>query len=213
LVLVLLAFARWSYATPSDVRLAMYVAALVFGWLGAAYLCFGSSVFRVFLFPFCFLFWIVPLPSTPLNWIVEFLQDESVAVTRWFFQLARVPVTQDANMLSIPGLDVVVGPECSSIRSSLILVVLTMVLAHLFLRSWWRKALLVLLAIPLAVLKNALRIFVIVQLGMHVDRRYLDGWLHHHGGVIFLMIALGAVVVALWILGRSEWNRSELAVN
>lgn len=205
---ILAAFAWWAPSTPSDVRLTLNMAALVFWWLGALYLCFGRAVFRAHLFPLCFLFWIVPLPDAPLNWIVEFLQDETTVATRWLFQLARVPVTQDGNMLSIPGLDIAVARECSSIRSSLILVVMTMVLAHLFLRSWWRKAILIVLAIPLSVLKNAFRIFVIVQLARHVDRGYLDGRLHHRGGVVFLMIAMGVTVVLLWLLGRNEWNKS-----
>jgi exosortase/archaeosortase family protein len=67
-------------------------------------------------------------------------------------------------MLSIPGLEIEVARECSSIRSSLMLFVTAMVLAHLFLRSWWRKALVAAAVIPLSVAKNGLRIFTIVEL-------------------------------------------------
>jgi exosortase/archaeosortase family protein len=78
------------------------------------------------------------------------------------------------------------------------------VLAHLFLRSWWRNLVLVLIAIPLSIAKNGLRIFVIAELGTHVDPGFLDGRLHHHGGIVFLVIALGAIVVFLAILHRGE---------
>jgi exosortase len=91
------------------------------------------------------------------------------------FRLVGVPVTQDGIMLSIPGLDIEVARECSSIRSSLMLFVTTMVLAQLFLRLWWRKALLIVAAIPLSVAKNGLRIFTIAELGTRVDSRFLDG--------------------------------------
>ncbi len=78
-------------------------------------------------------------------------------------------------VVSIPGLDIEVAQECSSIRSSLMLVVTTMVLAHLFLRSWWRKVLLIAVAIPLSVAKNGFRIFTIGELGTRVDPSFLSG--------------------------------------
>jgi len=107
-------------------------------------------------------------------------------------------------MLSIPGLDIEVARECSSIRSSLMLIVTTMVLAHLFLRSWWRKVLLIVMAIPLSVAKNGLRIVTIAELGTRFDRGFLDGKLHHHGGIIFLALAVVAVGALLWVLRRTE---------
>src|SRR5260370_34466761 len=130
--------------------------ALVTWWIGSVMLCFGVDVFRSFLFPLCFLFLIVPIPEFALSWIVEFLQQQSAIAARILFWAVGVPVTGDGIMLSIPGLDIEVARECSSIRSSMMLVVTTMVLAHLFLRSWWRKTLLIVLSIALPVPKNSL---------------------------------------------------------
>jgi len=107
-------------------------------------------------------------------------------------------------MLSIPGLDIEVATECSSIRSSTILIVITLILGQLFLRTWWRKTLLVLAAALFAVVKNAVRIFTIAELGTRVDPGYLDGKLHHNGGIIFLALAVLAVVGLLWILRKNE---------
>jgi exosortase/archaeosortase family protein len=124
------------------------------------------------------------------------------------FQLARVPVTQVGTLLDIPGLGMEVARECSSIRSSLLLIVMTMFLAQLFLRSWWRKGIVIAAAIPLSVIKNGLRIFVIAELGTRVDPGYLDGNLHHQGGVIFLAIAVAIVCALIWILRKAEGKRS-----
>ena len=85
------------------------------------------------------------------------------------------------------------------------LVVTTMVFAHLFLRTWWRKGLLVAAVIPLSVAKNGLRIVTIVELGTRVDPGFLSGKLHHNGGIIFFGIAVIAVVVLLWVLRRTEF--------
>jgi exosortase/archaeosortase family protein len=101
-------------------------------------------------------------------------------------------------MLSIPGLDIEVARECSSIRSSLMLVVTTMILAHLFLRSWWRKALLVGAAIPLSVAKNGLRIVTIAELGTRIDPGFLSGKLHHNGGILFFGLSVSSSLPPAW---------------
>jgi exosortase len=206
LALLMGCYARWGMgATPGDVRLSLGMFAVVTWWIASGLLCFGARTFRLFLFPLCFLFLIVPIPEFALSWIVEFLQQQSALAARIMFRAAGVPVTQDGIMLSIPNLDIEVARECSSIRSSLMLVLTTMVFAHLFLRSWWRKALLVAAAIPLSVAKNGLRIFTIAELGTRVDPGFLDGKFHHHGGIIFFGIAVVAVSALLWVLRRGEF--------
>ncbi len=202
--------ARWGMgAAPDDVRLSLGMFALAIWWIASVMLCFGATTFQRFLFPLCFLFLIDPIPEVALRWIVEFLQQQSAVAARIMFRALGVPVTQDGIMLSIPGLDIEVARECSSIRSSLMLLVSTMVLAHLFLRSWWRKALLVATVIPLSVAKNGLRIVTIGELGTRVDPGFLNGKLHHNGGIIFFGIAVIAVGVLLWVLRRTEFPISK----
>ena len=90
------------------------------------------------------------------------------------------------------------------IRSSTMLIVITLILAHLFLRSWWRQTLLVAAAIPLSVAKNAVRIVTIAELGTRVDPGYLTGRLHHNGGFVFLGLAVIVEVAVLQLLRVSE---------
>ncbi|HMD18450.1 MAG TPA: exosortase/archaeosortase family protein [Terriglobales bacterium] len=206
LALVIGCCTRWGMgAAPDDVRLTLAMLALVIWWIASVLLCFGARTFQSFLFPLCFLFLLVPIPDFALSWIIEFLQHQSASAAQIMFRAAGVPATQDGIMLSIPGLDIEVARECSSIRSSLMLVVTTIVLAHLFLRSWWRKLLLIAATIPLSVAKNGLRIFTIVELGTRMDPGFLNGKLHHNGGIIFFGIAVVAMMALLWVLRRTEF--------
>jgi exosortase len=199
------AYDRWTLeSATADVRLTLGMFALVTWWIGSVILCFEIRTLRSFLFPLGFLLLLVPIPNFALSWIVEFLQQQSASVSRIMFRTIGVPATQDGIMVYIPNLDIEVARECSSIRSSWMLIVSTMVLAHLFLRSWWRKILLVALAVPLSVAKNGLRIVTIGELGTRVDPGYLNGRFHHHGGIVFLGVALLVIVALLWILRRSE---------
>jgi len=187
-----------------DVQLSIEMLAIVIWWIGSFVLCFGSQVARLFLFPLCFLFWLVPIPAPLLEKIVAIWQHGSAISASLLFSALGIPNTQNGIMLSIPGLNLEVAQECSSLRSSLMLIVTSMVLAQLFLRSFWRKTVVVLAAIPLSIAKNGVRIFTISMLGTRVDPGFLHGNLHRHGGIVFFLLALGAVVLLLWLLNRSE---------
>lgn len=194
-------FGKWEASSlGSDVQLSIGTLAMVLWCIGAFIACFGTRVSRSLIFPLGFLLWLVPLPTAALDAIVAFLQRGSADAAQLLFNAVGVPVVQDGIRLSIPGLTVEVAQECSSIRSSMILLVTTMVLAQLFLRSPWRKAFVDAVVIPLSLAKNGLRIFTIAMLGTRVDPGFLNGKLHHNGGVIFLIIALAVIFLLLWIL-------------
>jgi exosortase len=210
---VVTAVLRWKLAALSaDERLSVNMLALVVWWIAAFGLCFGTGAFRRALFPLCFLFWMVPFPDFVLNPIVILLQKGSAAAAHFLFTAAGVPVEQKGLLVHIPGLTVEVAKECSSIRSSSMLLVTTMVLAQLLLRSPWRKALVIAVAIPLSVVKNGLRIFVIAMLTTRVDPGFLTGRLHRKGGIIFFLIALAAVFLLLWMLRRGEEGKRGIRV-
>ena len=192
----------------ADEQLSLNMLALVVWWVGAFILCFGARAFRRALFPLCFLLWIVPIPQFLLNSIVKLLQAGSVASAHLLFSAVGLPVAEDGTLLTIPGLTVEVARECSSIRSSLMLVVTTMVLTQTLLRSAWKKTLVIAVAIPLSVAKNGLRIFVLAMLATRVDRSYLTGRLHHQGGIIYFLIALAAIFLFIGLARHSEQKLS-----
>lgn len=199
------AVVRWrAVSLQPDVQFAVNMLALVVWWIATFIVCFGTRTLRRLLFPFYFLFWMVPIPKFALNPIVNLLQQGSAASARLLFTAAGVPVAQDGVLLTIPGLTVEVARECSSIRSSLMLLVTAMVVSQILLRSPWRRVLVILVAIPLSIAKNGLRIFTIAMLATRVDPRFLTGKLHREGGIVFFLIALVAIFLLLWIVRRGE---------
>lgn len=194
----------WPVSLTGDVLLSVKMFALVLAWIGFFVLCFGTQPSRKLIFPLLFLFALVPLPRLVMDPLISLLQIGSTWSAHAFFAAFGVPVFQQGVVLTVPGLTVLVAQECSSIRSSSMLIVTTLVMAQVLLRSFWRKALVVSVAVPLSVIKNGLRIFIIAMLGTRVDPGYLTGRLHHQGGAIFLAIALGCTFALLWLLRRGE---------
>ena len=187
-----------------DLRLTLEMLAVVTWWIGSFAGCFGSRIFRACIFPLLFLLWLVPMPEFALDHVVFFLQQGSASFARLLLATVGVPVVQDGTTLAIPGLTLEVAQECSSIQSSMMLVVITMVLSYLLLRSFWGWTVVTLAAIPLAIAKNGLRVFTLALLGAYVSPGVLSSPLHHRGGPLFLALALAGVFMLIRGVGWLE---------
>jgi exosortase len=113
-------------------------------------------------------------------------------------------VFREGLVFSLPELTIEVARECSGIRSSIALLVTALVLGYLYLRSNWRRACLIILVIPIAILKNAVRIATLSSLGSYVSIDYINGTLHHGGGPVFSLLSLSLLLGVLWSLRRRE---------
>src|SRR5271156_434324 len=192
----------WQLGSTNTVSLLMLAAFLV--WLGAFGLFFGARAFRVACFPLFFLVFMVPIPEPALSKIIYFLQAGSSEMVELFFRMAGVPYLRHGFIFELPGVAIRVAEECSGIRSSLALLITTVLAGHVFLRSGWRKLVLCVLVIPVVVLKNGLRIATLSILAIYVNPGFLYGRLHHQGGVVFFLIALLPMAFVLLLLQKSE---------
>ena len=205
-ILIGVAGLRWGRVEifTGDVRLSLEMLALLTWWLGSFIVCFGVRIFRTCAFPLLFLLWLVPMPEFVLNRVVDFLQLGTAGLARMLFASVGVPVARDGTALMIPTLTVEVAQECSSIRSSMMLVVSSMVMSYLLLRSFWGRAGVIIAAVPLSIAKNGLRVFTIAMLGAYVDRTFMTGRLHHQGGVLFFAVSLAGMLLLICIFGWAE---------
>ena len=213
-VLIGIGGSRWGRVDifTGDVRLAVQMLAVVTWWIGSFLLCFGGRVVRGCIFPLFFLLWLIPMPEIALNHVVSFLQQGTASFTRLLLVTAGVPVTQDNTTLTVPRMTLEVAQECSSIRSSMMLVVSSVVMAYLLLRSFWGRALVVLAAIALSVAKNGVRVFTLAVLGAYVNPGVLNSPLHHQGGVLFFALALAWVFSLIWIVSWAERRSAPSAI-
>src|SRR5271166_4830912 len=180
----------------SDVRLSIQMLALITYWVGSFVLFWGTAVFRKLLVPLLFLYGMVPVPEIVLNTSIEGLQRGSAMVARLLFGVAGIPVAQNGMMLTIPGLTIEVAKECSSIRSSLLLLITTMLLAQVMLRSPLSKILAIAIALP----------------GTRVDAGFLTGRLHRQGGIVFFLISLLLIFLMVRLLEVGEKSTQRLGL-
>jgi len=189
---------------PSN-ALSLSILSWVTAWYGLTILFYGTELFRSLTFPLAFLVLLVPIPDFVLSKIIWWLQYGSTVATQSLFVVTGVPVAREGFVLLLPTVDIEVAPECSGIRSTMMLVLTTLVLGRLFLRTARSQCLLFLSVVLIAVIKNALRIFTLSMLAMYVDPTWLEGEFHHrYGGSVFFALAILMIMGVLRLLRRSE---------
>jgi exosortase len=185
------------FYAPHALSAALYLGGLLGVLAGAR----GLWVAR---FPLLFLLFMIPVPEWGLKPIVHFLQAGSAEVSYWVMRSVGVPIYRDGFLFSLPGLTIEVAEQCSGIRSGISLFLVGILAGHLFLKSGWRKLALAAAVVPIAIVKNGLRIVMLTLVGAYVDRQVLSGPLHRIGGIPFFLLALLLFAVVLWVLRRGE---------
>ena len=150
----------------------------------------GKSGVRALTFPLLFLLFIVPFPTWALRALETFMQHGSAAVAHALFDSAGTSVFYQNLIFQLPGINLHVAPECSGMRSTMALLIVSVVTGHLFLRRPLFRAFLVLVIIPLALLRNGFRIFVIGELCVRYGPEMIDSFIHRRGGPIFFALSL-----------------------
>lgn len=195
---------RSSWATEGNIFLSVAALSLVLLWTGGFLLCYGNQAARAAIFPLFFLLLMIPLPDPILQRVIYLLQEGSTDISYFLFKATGTPVFRQGFFLSLPGVTIEVAQECSGIRSSLALFITCLLAAHLFLKTTSRKICFVLLAVPLAIIKNGIRITTLSLLSIYVNPGFLTGRLHHQGGFVFFLMALAIIALALLTLQKSE---------
>ena len=127
------ALAEMGIAVSALDRLAarmLALVALVTAWCGYS---LGSHRLRALAFPLGLLVFAVPLPAAARIAVETALQHGSTAVASHLFGMAGVPVYADGLALRLPWVTLDVTPECSGLRSSLALLIATLVAGKIFL--------------------------------------------------------------------------------
>jgi exosortase C (VPDSG-CTERM-specific) len=159
---------------------------------------------RVAAFPLSFLVFLIPFPVAIERAVESFLQHGSTPPAHWLFQLAGTPVFREDLLFQLPNITLQVAPECSGIRSTIVLFMTSIIAGKLFLRSPWKRLGLAVFVIPLALVRNGFRIFTIGELCVRIGPHMVDSDIHHKGGSIFFALSLIPFFIVVYFLVRSE---------
>jgi len=199
----LLASLRFTELGQNDYMTLIALSFVCFAIAGA-FLFLGSKWAYSAMFPLFFLAFMIPLPEAAVDFLENASKEASAEVANWLFLISGTPVLRAGAVFQLPGITIEVAKECSGIRSSLVLVITSLLAANMFLHTTWRRALLVCAVIPLGLLRNGLRILVISLLCVHIGPQMIHSVIHRRGGPVFFVASLVPLFVVLWWLRRGD---------
>jgi exosortase len=211
LAILMLYGSAWLNGLSGPDRISWQTLGLTCLWITAFWLCYGKNALNKALFPLFFLFFMVPFPGGALRGVIAFLQSGSAYSSEAILRVLGVPVLRSGMVLSVLGLDLEVGPQCSGIRSSIVLLIVVIVGSYLFFRSRWHRLVLITAVVPVVIIKNAVRIVSLALLSVYVDPGFLTGSLHHRGGAVFFVIGLLMFIPISVLLRHAERRMSSTA--
>lgn len=200
-----------SAALPAPDQLAGSMLAFVLLLMAVAFACFGTAVLARIAGPVAMLVFLIPFPS---NWemtLETFLQHGSAMMAEPMFALWGTPLLRDDLIFRLPGIALQVAPECSGIHSTVVLFITSVIASLLLLQRPWTRLVLILAVVPLALMRNGLRVFVIGQLCVDYGNHMLHSWVHTHGGKLFFALSMFPLLALVIALMRWERRRPRTA--
>jgi exosortase len=181
-------------------------ASLVLAGVGVLVYFRGARQALAWWLPIALLILSIPLPELVTSTLALPLQFKASALGTKLLEWRHVPVALAGNIIQIPGHQLFVTEACSGLRSLNALLALSVLMGGLWLTSWLSRLLLVLVAIPIAVLINGVRVFLTGFLVYFVDPKLGEGFMHVTEGWLLFLVSLvltGAAAFGFRLLERA----------
>ena len=186
----------------------------------------GVGFLRLILVPLGLLILAIPIPAIIFNKIAFPLQLFASRCAVWSMSVIGIPVLRQGNVIELKPLNsfdtkkLEVVEACSGIRSLMTLMTLAVVFAYFthprsddsngprgrfgFLRSYgfWRSTILILSAVPIAILTNASRVSGTGILSHYYGTGVADGFFHTFSGWAIYIVAFLLLFAVGWVLDR-----------
>jgi exosortase len=179
---------------------------LLMGAAGLVLFWYGWRQLLHWWLPVILLVLSIPLPDIITSSLALPLQ---LRASRWgaaLLEFRHVPVNLSGNVIQLPGRQLFVTEACSGLRSLTALLSLGVLVGGLWLRHPAGRILLVLAAIPVAMVVNAFRVFLTGFLVYFVSPDLGEGFMHLSEGWLLFVIAFLLLGAFTWVVaGVERW--------
>ncbi len=186
-----------------------YLAALVWILIGATLVwgLAGLSALRRVWFAFAFALLAVPLPF--IEWASLPLAQVTGTWSAKIVSLLGVPVAVQGSQISLPNTNLVVGAQCSGLRSIVALVTLSALFSFIVSGPWWGRLILLFSAFPLALVGNLARVVSLLFVANRWGAEAGFNFYHNYSGYVFFLVAFAFLIMLARVV-RCSNVRSDL---
>ena len=168
---------------------------LILVLLGITLFLLGKAMTRKLLLPMGYLIFMVPLPAIVWNKIAFPMQLYSSAITEKVIQMVGIPVFREGNVLHLAQTTLEVVDACSGLRSLTTMFALSAALAWFSTFATWKKWALFLVAAPIAIFANIVRLTGTAGLASFYGEKVAQGFLHEFSGLFTFVFGLLLLVL------------------
>jgi len=185
--------------------------ALLTSLAGCIAALYGWRMLRALLFPLVTLVFMIAPPTFLFERATIGLQLLSSRLGAKMLEALGYTVLREGNVLEMVGAKLSVADACSGIRSLPAIVFVSVVYSYFFVHARLTRVLIVLLAVPIAILANASRI-VATGISSQYNRQLMEGQAHEVFGYLSVAAAgAGCVAVHLAALYIQKVRRARRA--
>jgi exosortase len=177
---------------------------LVFLLAGMVLYLFGRDVFKILALPIGFLLFMVPLPYIVYDAIAFPLKLFITKVSVFALKAMGVIVWREGNIIMFPETILEVADACSGLRSLVSLAALAVAMAFLTQKTTIKRLLLILSAIPIAIVTNMLRVIVTGFLAQYYGAAAAEGFFHEFAGMAVFVVAMVLLFVVGTVLRKTS---------
>ncbi len=168
---------------------------------GVVLFLLGWRYFKELLFPWLFLFLMIPIPAIIFSQMTLPLQTLAAKLAAATLQLVGIPVFREGNIIALPAMPLEVAEACSGIRSLLSLGTLAIIYGYFAEERVILRVLLAVAAIPIAVLANGFRIFGTGIMVQYWNPERALGFFHEFSGWLIFLVSMCLLFLVQKALG------------
>jgi exosortase D (VPLPA-CTERM-specific) len=185
----------------------------ILGIIGFVWSSVGTAAMKTLAAPLIYLFFMVPPPLPIYFSISEEMQLLSSELGTLLISLFHVPASLDGNVIVLASARLEVAEACNGLRYLFPLISFAFLISMLVEDRPWKKAIIVLSSVPIAIVMNAGRIAMIAVL---LDRYGIDtsiGLAHAIAGFAVFSLCIAALFLEVWCLLGIGSPRGRLLVS
>jgi exosortase len=174
-------------------------ASIVMALAGVTVYQFGYRQLIHWWLPVVLLSLSIPLPELVTQALALPLQFKASRMGAALLEMRSVPVHLSGNVIQLPGRQLFVTEACSGLRSLTALISMAVLIGALALRSPLSRIALLLLAIPIAIVINGIRVFLTGFLVFFVNPSLGEGFMHITEGWLLFLVSMSLLATIAWL--------------
>lgn len=162
---------------------------LVIVIIGLILYFYGEKILKDISFPIVFLFFMVPLPLVVIINISFKMKLFAAQIAAVVLNSMNILAVREGSLIRMANAQVVVDDVCSGLRSLMSLTALGSIFAYWMKGPMWKRLLLFLSTVPIAVITNVCRIILLASVSEIWGSKYATGFIHDLSGFIVFALA------------------------